>query len=223
MAGRTGALTTHVGDLVRANDTTPLVTINQLSPIDVTFSVPGRLLADVQRYNREAPLTVSVTGQPATLPGAQAAAADSRPAPADTGEGPAIAPPRRVTAEGKVTFIDNAVDPATATIKMKATFANTDRTLWPGLFVQVAMQLADQPNAVVIPSLAVQTSQQGQYVYVVTDAQTVEMRTVTVEREQGDAAIIASGLRQGERVVTEGQLRLTPGVKITATAGVAAS
>jgi multidrug efflux system membrane fusion protein len=109
------------------------------------------------------------------------------------------------------------VDPATATIKLKATFPNTDRDLWPGLFVQVSLQLASEPDAVVVPAEAVQTSQQGQYVYVVQPDRTVELRHIELNRQQGGEAVIASGLKGGEEVVTEGQLRLTPGAHVTAT------
>ncbi len=183
ITGRTGALLAHVGDLVRANDTNPLVTINQLSPIYVSFAVPGKLLVDIRRHAARGPLAVRTKGD--------------------------------ITAEGKVTFIDNAVDPTTATINLKATFANADAQLWPGLFVQVAMELSAQPNAVVVPAIAVQPSQQGPYVYVVKSDHTVEMRRVEVDRQQGDETIIAHGLAGGEEVVTEGQLRLRPGVRVT--------
>ncbi len=182
--GRTGALLTHVGDLVRANDTSPLVTINQLSPIYVTFSVPARYLVDIRHNESHAPLTVAVKDQASS-------------------------------ATGQVTFIDNAVDPATATIKLKATFPNADDDLWPGLFVQVALRLSSEPKAVVVPAAAVEASQRGQYVYVVGKDRTVEMRDVTVERQQGDEAVIASGLQGGEEVVTDGQLRLTAGAHVT--------
>lgn len=187
--GRSGALLVHAGDLIRANDTDPMVTLKQLAPIDVTFAVPGRLLVDIQRFNGQSPLAVTATSQASTAPSAQP--------------------------QGKVTFIDNAVDPTTATIKLKATFANNDRRLWPGLFVQVALQLSSQSNALVVPAIAVQPSQQGQYVYVVKPDRTVEMRTVTVDRQQGDQAIIGAGLRSGEEVVTVGQLRLTPGAHVS--------
>jgi len=196
--GRAGALLANVGDLVRANDTDPLVTINQISPVYVSFAVPARFLVDIRHYAEQGSLTVTATGQ-----GSAASGAQPRPPSA---------------AEGKVTFIDNAVDPATATIKLKATFPNRNRDLWPGLFVQVGLQLSEQPNAVVVPAVAVQTSQQGQYVYVVKPDRTVEMRSVKVDRQQGSEAIIATGVTGGEEIVTEGQLRLTPGARITTAA-----
>jgi multidrug efflux system membrane fusion protein len=220
--GRTGALKVHVGDLVRANDTEPLVTINQLAPIYVSFSVPARYLIDIRRFAEKSPLPVTVTGQ-----GSNSAAAMPRsgnpPAAASPATGPTATGANRTGASephgsGRVTFIDNAVDPTTATINLKATFANTERELWPGLFVQVSLQLTSQPDAVVVPAVAVQTSQQGQYVYVVKPDNTVELRTVTLDRQQGDETIVASGLNGGEVVVTEGQLRLTPGAHVTPSA-----
>jgi membrane fusion protein, multidrug efflux system len=198
--GRTGALMTHVGDLVRTNDTQPLVTINQLAPIYVTFSVPARFLIDIRQAAGRGPLAVVATGQRSATPGSQQEA-----------RSPASQP----NAHGDVTFIDNAVDPMTATIKLKATFPNRDRDLWPGLFVQVLLQLSVQPQAVVVPSVAVQTSQQGQYVYVVKPDRTVELRHVDIDRQQGDETVIANGLKGGEEIVTEGQLRLTPGAHVT--------
>jgi membrane fusion protein, multidrug efflux system len=206
LAGRTGAPLAYVGDLVRANDTTPLVTINQLSPIDVAFSVPARLLADIRRYESQGPLVVTATAQPGTLPGA---AAPAEPEDDEEGEGSP-----KPTATGRITFIDNLVDNKTATILLKATFDNSGHVLWPGLFVQVSLRLAEEPNVLVVPAVAVQASQRGQYVYVVKPDQTVEIRNVAVRRQQGDLMVIASGLSQGELVVTEGQLRLTPGARI---------
>src|SRR5262245_504926 len=185
--GRTGALNSHVGDLVRTNDTQPLVTINQMAPIYVTFSVPARCLTDIRQASSRGSLAVVATGSSSS----------------------------QLNARGEVTFIDNTVDPTTATIKLKATFPNRDRALWPGLFVQVSLQLSVQPQAVVVPSVAVQTSQQGQYVYVVTPDRTVELRHVSIDRQQGDETVIADGLKGGEEIVTEGQLRLTPGAHVT--------
>jgi multidrug efflux system membrane fusion protein len=196
--GRTGALNTHVGDLVRTNDALPMVTINQVTPIYVTFSVPARFLNDIRKAGSVLPVTA--TNQKA---GVQAAQPSSK------------MPSMPLNAKGSVTFVDNAVDPTTATIKLKASFPNLDRELWPGLFVQVSLQLALQPHAVVVPSVALQTSQQGQYIYVVKPDQTVEMRPVTIDRQQGDETVIAKGLEGGEEIVTQGQLRLTPGARVT--------
>ena len=182
LTGRTGALNLHVGDVVRTNDAEPLVTINQVAPIYVTFSVPARFLNDIRKANTAGALVASTT---------------------------------RPQARGEVAFIDNSVDPATATIKLKATFPNRARELWPGLFVPVSLQLSMQPHAVVVPAVAVQASQQGQYVYIVKPDRSVELRHVTVDRQQGDTAVIADGVKGGEEVVTEGQLRLTPGARVT--------
>jgi multidrug efflux system membrane fusion protein len=187
ISGRAGSLMVHPGDLIRANDVAPMVTINQMSPIAVTFAVPGTLLDDIRRYQSRAGLTVE-----AAIPGSAHA-----------------------RAEGRVTFIDNAVDPTSGTIKLKAVFTNANRELWPGLFVNVNLQLTSDPHALVAPSSAVQASQKGQYVYVVKRDQTVEMRPVTVSRSAGQESVIGEGLKNGETVVTDGQLRLTPGTRVT--------
>jgi multidrug efflux system membrane fusion protein len=191
--GRTGSLMIHQGNVIKANDTNPLVVINQVNPIYVTFSVPESQLPDIKRYMAAGPVQVSAT------------------IPNDSG------PPE----QGALTFVDNAVDPATGTVKLKGTFENTQQRLWPGQFVNVSVTLATQPNAIVVPSAVVQTGQQGRYVFVVKDDQTVEMRNVEVQRTTGEKSIIASGLSPGETVVTDGQLRLRPGskVKITDEAG----
>ena len=116
---------------------------------------------------------------------------------------------------GRVTFIDNAVDPSTGTIKLKGTFQNANQGLWPGLFVQVTLDLTMDENAVVVPATAVQPSATGQYVYVVKSDRTVEVRAVTVARQAGEEIVIAQGLKPGEEVVTDGHLRLTPNAQIT--------
>jgi multidrug efflux system membrane fusion protein len=185
-----------VGDLVRANDTTPLVIINQLTPVYVTFAVPGRFLADVRRYQARNPLSVSATAPPAET--------DVESVPAEAPE----------AARGVVTFIDNTVDVTTGTIRLKATFPNGNHQLWPGAFVQVTLNLTTQQDAIVVPTTAVQASQEGQYVFVVKSDRTVEMRMVKVERQQGDEMVIADGVSPGDEVVTDGQLRLTPGARI---------
>jgi multidrug efflux system membrane fusion protein len=175
----------HAGDVVRANDVAPMVVINEMAPINVTFAVPGRLLDDIRRYQAAASLRVDViTG-------------DTRPGP-----------------HGRVTFIDNAVDPSTGTIKLKAQFDNASRDLWPGEFVNVALQLTNDTHAIVTPSSAVQASQNGPYVYVVNNDRTVDMRPVKVARTAGAESVIASGLHPGETVVTDGQLRLAPGAHV---------
>ncbi|HEX5476109.1 MAG TPA: efflux RND transporter periplasmic adaptor subunit [Vicinamibacterales bacterium] len=205
--GRTGALMVHVGDLIRANDTNPMVVINKLSPIYVTFSVPGRFLNDIRHYQGQKALKVQAWSPSTTLPGSQAPPPSSE---SPDVEGAATGP----HSVGTVSFIDNAIDPTTGTIKLKGTFANTNHSLWPGLFVQVTLLLTTQTHAIVIPSGAVQNSQQGTYVYVVKPDHTVEYRSVTVQRQQGEDSIIARGVTPGETVVTDGQLRLTPGAKV---------
>jgi multidrug efflux system membrane fusion protein len=205
-----------VGDLVRANDTSPLVVINQTAPVYVTFSIPGRLLADVRRYHAQGPLSVTAASPQALSP----AAAPSGPARGASGAGPGgdgtePAPGERATvARGTVTFIDNAVDAMTGTIRLKGTFPNGDHQLWPGAFVQVTLDLTTESDAIVVPATAVQASQEGQYVFVVKPDRTVDMRTVKVGRQQGDEVVIAEGLSAGEEVVTDGQLRLTPGARV---------
>jgi multidrug efflux system membrane fusion protein len=115
---------------------------------------------------------------------------------------------------GRLSFIDNTVDSATGTIKLKGEFANTDRRLWPGQYVNVTLILHTQPNAIVVPSQAVQNGQQGQFVFVIKPDMTVEMRPVAVNRSSGGQSIIDAGLKPGERVVTDGQLRLVPGSRV---------
>lgn len=190
-AGRTGALLVHAGDLVQANGTAPLVVINQVAPIYVTFAVPGKLLDEVRRAQRLTALRVT-----ASIAGGEDDDVES----------------------GRLTFIDNAVDPQTGTIKMKATFTNAAHRLWPGQFADVVLELRGEPHAVVVPSVAVQAGQQGSFVFVVTDGR-VQMRPVTVARVQADQSIIESGIAPGDVVVTDGQLRLTPNARVAARGG----
>lgn len=218
MSGRTGALGIHEGDLVRANDATPLVVINQVAPIYVTFSVPGRYLGEIRRFQAQKPLAVEARGQAPLAPGAQAP-----PPPTPTPFGQEVAPGQGATMpakpglveHGRVTFIDNTVDAATGTIKMKATFDNGDQGLWPGLFVQVTLSLTAEANVIVVPAAAVQPSASGQFVYVIRQDRTAEVRPVAVARQFGEEMIIARGLSAGEEVVTDGQLRLTPGAQVS--------
>ncbi len=185
MDGKTGSLGVFPGNVVKANSTPALVTINQINPIYVDFSVPENLLGKV-RLALAARAPVKVYTQ------------------SDT-EHPEI---------GRLTFIDNSVDATTGTIKLKGTFANTDRRLWPGEFVSVNLQLGEESGVTVVPSIALQNSQDSKYVWVVDKDNTVQMRTVTVQRQEQGQAVIASGLQPGETVVTEGQLRLVPGSKV---------
>ena len=156
IAGRTGALMVHAGNLVRANDTTPLVVINQVAPIYVSFAHSRGAAAGAE-----------------ALHGAGHARASRRSRRTTTA----------AVASGTITFVDNAVDQTTGTIKVKGTFPNDDRRLWPGQFVNVVVTLTTDPNAIVVPTAAVQTGQQGQYVFVVKPDQTVELRPVTVARD----------------------------------------
>jgi multidrug efflux system membrane fusion protein len=185
VSGRTGSLNVKVGNLVKANDDKAMVTINQIRPINVTYALPAQFLPSVINQT-DGHIKVR-----ATLPG------DSeRPA------------------EGALAFVDNNVDPATSTILLKATFANEDERLWPGQFVDVVTILGEESGRVVCASAAVQTGQQGQYVFVVKEDDTVELRIVRVNRMDETDAVIERGLTTGETVVTDGQLRLVPGAKV---------
>lgn len=186
ITGRTGALMVHQGNLVRANDQTPLVVINEVAPISVAFTIPEARLADLRRYMSRGSLTVTATPQGSDSP-----------------------------ASGRITFIDNAVDQNTGTIRIKGTFPNTDGRLWPGQFVNVVVTLSTEPLAIVVPSAAVQAGQEGTYVFAVKPDQSVEMRPITVARVRGAESVIASGVRPGETVVTDGHLRLVPGGRIS--------
>lgn len=184
--GRTGNLMVHAGNLVKANDTSPLVTINQISPIYVAFSVPQQNLPEIKKYMAAGKLKVE-----AIIPNS---------------DGP--------PSQGILSFIDNTVDPATGTILLKAIFPNKDKTLWPGQFANVVLTLTLQSNAIVVPSQAVQSGQQGQYLFIVKPDLTVESRPVVVGREVDQEAIIEKGVQPGEKVVTDGQIRLSPGAKV---------
>jgi membrane fusion protein, multidrug efflux system len=190
ISGRTGALQVHEGNLVRAADTTPLVVINQIAPIYVSFGIPEGQLPDLKRYLAKGTVRVQAT---------------------PTGDTEA--------SEGRITFIDNAVDSTTGQIKIKASFPNDDRRLWPGQFANVRVTLSTEPNAIVVPTAAVQSGQQGDYVFVIKPDKTADLRSVTVERQVADSSVIRSGLKSGEIVVTDGQLRLVPGSKITLKSG----
>jgi len=183
--GRTGNLLVQAGNVVKANEDAPMVVINQIHPIYVSFAVPEQHLADIKRFRAAGSLRVEarLPNQPATL------------------------------ATGELTFMNNAVDQATATIQLKATFANTDNALWPGQFLDVALTLTTRA-AVLVPSQSIQAGQQGPFVYVVTADRTVEARRVVVGTRLGAETTVEQGLRAGERVVTDGQLRLAPGATV---------
>jgi len=185
--GRAGSLGMYEGNVVRANGTndSTLLVINQIQPIYVSFTVPQQQLAEIKRYMAAATLAVDAVPSGETKP-----------------------------VRGAVTFIDNAVDATTGTIRLKATFANNEKRLWPGQFANVSLTLAVQPDALVVPSQALQTGQQGPFVFVVKPDATVETRRVVTARAVGNETIVASGLAAGEQVVTDGQARLTGGAKV---------
>jgi len=178
----------HEGSLVRANDTTPLVVINQVSPIYVSFAIPESRFAELKRYMAQGGIIVE-----------------------------ALSPGEEAPARGTISFVDNQVDAATGTIRVKAVFHNASHTLWPGQFADVTVTLTTDPHAVVVPTAAVQTGQQGSYVFVVNQDQTVDLRPVTIARAVGDETVIQSGLTPGETVVTDGQLRLVTGSRVSVT------
>jgi multidrug efflux system membrane fusion protein len=184
--GRTGNLSVKLGNIVNPNSM-DLITINEVQPIYVTFSVPEKQLSAVKRYMSEGTLVVRVKPQD------------------DAGTEEA----------GKLTFVDNTVDMSTGTIKLKGTFPNTDRKLWPGEFVDVTLRLTTQIKAVVVPNQAIQTGQAGSFVYVVKQDRTVDPRPVTTGMRADQDMVIETGLNAGETVVTEGQLRLAPGSRVT--------
>jgi len=184
--GRTGSLLVNQGNLVRTNDATPLVVINQINPIYVTFSLPEGNLPEIKSRMAQSNLKVF-----AVLPQIP-----------DSPE------------EGTLTFVDNAVDSTTGTIRFRGTFANAGRRLWPGQFVKVLLNLTEQPNAVVIPFQAIQTGQNQQLVYVVKPDRTVEVRPVVVSRTLNGEAVVDKGLKPGETIVTDGQFLLTAGSRV---------
>jgi multidrug efflux system membrane fusion protein len=221
ISGKTGSLLVRVGNLVHANSSTPLVTINQVRPIMVRFAVPASQLPLILQYGARGGLPVTA------IPGGAAAApgADSTGTPVDapaqltpTQQGDNSDPPANgmsspTVAKGTLSFIDNAVDTTTGTVVLKATFANIDGALWAGQFAATTLRLFVEQNALVVPVQAVVTGQKGPYVYVV-DGDTAKQRPVSIARTAGGIAVVASGLDDGARVVTDGQSRLTPGARV---------
>ena len=182
--GRTGELQVDVGNLIKANADTAMVTINQIQPIKVAFSVPGRLFSEIKKYQDEGSLQVKITG------------------------------PSGDVVSGVFSFLDNYVDTTTGTILLKADVANREKTLWPGQFVDVRLQLTTRPDMTVVPSEAIQIGQDGAHVFVVKDDSTVEERKVTIGMIAGSETVVESGLNPGEQVVTDGQLQLISGIKV---------
>jgi membrane fusion protein, multidrug efflux system len=184
LEGRAGQYLVDVGNVVMANQS--LVVINQIDPIEVTFSVAERYLGEIRRYSAEGSL--KVIAEP---------------------DGKELKP-----VEGQLMFVDNAVKSTSGTIGLKARFANNPKVLWPGQFVDVGLYLTTDRDAVVAPAAAVQTGQSGQFVYVIKPDQTVEVRMVALARTNEDDAVIREGLKGGEKIVLDGQSRLGPGAKV---------
>ena len=194
--GYVGRALLQAGNMVKANDTISLVVINQVKPVYVSFAIPEQQLATVRDLMRKGPLTVDVT-----VPGGD-----------------------KALATGRIAFLDNAVDQTTGTIKVRAVFDNADASLWPGQFYTVRVKLYDQENAILIPSRALQTGPNGQFVYVVKQDMTVEIRKVVVDRSEGETTVLAEGaIAKGDQVVVRGALRLAPGAKVIVTEGAPAS
>jgi multidrug efflux system membrane fusion protein len=185
MDGRTGSLIIQEGNIIKDNDAS-LVVINQITPIYVAFSTPEQYLSEIKKYMASGKLQVE-----------------------------ALAPMNEERPEkGVITFIDNAVDSNTGTIRLKGTFANQEKRLWPGQFINVVLTLTTEPNAIVIPSQAIQTGQEGQYVFVVKPDFTVEFRPVVIGQTVNNETVVRKGLYAEEKVVTDGQLRLYPGARV---------
>ena len=233
ISGRTGALLVREGNVVNAQGS-QLVVINQVSPILVRFAIPATQLPLLQRYGSGGGLTVvatpnggsgtlvdstpsaaiglSMSGDPAAGgdPGAQGPMPTGVPGAASQ----ALAAVNRPE-NGTLFFIDNAVDTTTGTVQLKASFPNPNHRLWAGEFVATQLRLFVESGAIVVPTQAVVTGQQGPYVYVITDSGTAQQRPVTVERTAGTLTVLAAGVRAGETVVSEGQSRLTPNAKVS--------
>ena len=184
--GKTGNLTAHIGDMIKADADTGLVTINQVEPIYVDFYIPEKRLGEVRRYMEERQLEVT-----AAVPGYEG-------------------PPER----GVLSFVNNAVDSTTGQIELKGLFQNRNLHLWPGQFVNTTLTLTQHPETLLVPAQALQTGQNGTFVYVVGTNMKVEPRPIVTGAPVGGDMIVTDGLRQGETVVTDGQLRLAPGATV---------
>jgi membrane fusion protein, multidrug efflux system len=174
----------QAGNVVKGNDDNPMVVIAQVHPIYVSFAVPQQYLAAIKQHQAAGPLTVRAIPTGAPKP-----------------------------ATGRLTFVNNTVDPSTATIQLKGTFDNAENTLWPGQYVEVVLTLTTE-TAVVVPSQAIQPGQQGPYVFVVKSDLTVQPRPVELGRRLATETIVTRGVAPGERIVTDGQLRLVPGSRV---------
>jgi multidrug efflux system membrane fusion protein len=182
--GRTGELPVAEGNLIKANADTAMVTINQVSPIKVSFTVPGKHFGDIKKYRDQGTLQVALSG------------------------------PEGNPVTGKFSFLDNTIDQATGTLRLKAEFTNEDKDLWPGQFVAIRIFLTSLPDATVVPTQAVQVGQSGPHIFVVKDDASVEDRPVAIGMSLDGETVVESGLSPGERVVTDGQLQLTSGTKV---------
>lgn len=188
IAGRAGRVLVERGNLVRANDDRTLVTILATRPIEVAFAVPERHLGEIRARQAEGVLDVAARPR------------EGRGAPV----------------VGRVVLVDNAVDRASGTIRLKARFDNADGALWPGQYLEVALRLESLKGATVVPRTAVQTGQDGTYVFVVKADGTAEVRTVEVAFTRDDVAVVRGALAAGETVITDGQLRVVPGSRVEA-------
>jgi membrane fusion protein, multidrug efflux system len=184
--GRTGARLVDLGNFVQASQTTALVSITQIKPIYVSFTVPQENLVEIRTNQARAPLEV------------EAYASDDK----------------TLLSRGKLTLIDNQVDTTTGTIRLKATFENADERLWPGQFVSARLIVSTRQDAIVVPAQTVMHGPQGSYIYVIKPDDTVQRRTVEVAMTEDNRAVIEKGLARDERVVVDGQYRLTEGVKV---------
>ena len=182
---RAGALMINLGNLVKANDTPYLVQLNQIAPIYVTFTLPEARLAEVRQFAAHG---LKVLAYPK----------------GQTGN----------PAEGRLTFIDNGVDPTTGTVKLKATFRNADKRLWPGEFVNVVLNLSTRKNAIAVPTKAVQSGQQGDYVFVISRDGTADPHQVTTDGTYQNLTLVRTGLNAGDTVIVDGQLRVVPNGKV---------
>jgi len=186
VTGRTGNLMANQGNLIKANADNAMITINQIQPIYVSFSVPEQYVGEIKKYMSSGKLKVDVV----------------------------IGKDEKYPEAGVVTFVDNTVDAATGTIKLKATFMNNKKQLWPGQFVHVTMTLTARPDAIVVPSQAIQTGQKGPFVFAIKPDLTVESRSVVIGLTFEYETVVEKGLQAGERVVTDGHMRLFPGATV---------
>jgi membrane fusion protein, multidrug efflux system len=188
--GRTGDLLVHAGNLVKPDADTAMVVINQVHPVYVDFAIPEQKLPAVREFMAERKLAVQVS-----------------------------LPEQQNVESGELTFVDNSVDSKTGTINLKGEFGNGNGRLWPGEYVNATLILRDHPGAILVPSQAVQTGQQGSFVFVVQPAMKVELRPIVAGETIDNETVVNSGLKAGETVVTDGQLRLIPGATVTIKSG----